>query len=140
MVTSDIIALAVLVTIIIGGFWAVYTMGTKAKDKHQDERHAATAKAVDEADQKTQETRKVLFKRVDDMQKEINTLQTELAKTTGLLEGHLKAMHEDAHIDRTVKQLEDRIEKRLEGISAQMEGQTQLLHQLLAARAPLGNS
>jgi len=101
---------------------------------------AAAAKAVDEADQKTQETRKVLFKRVDDMQKEINTLQTELAKTTGLLEGHLKAMHEDAHIDRTVKQLEDRIEKRLEGISAQMEGQTQLLHQLLAARAPLGNS
>jgi len=133
MSPEGIITLVVgAVIAIVGGFWTVFTLASNAKDKHQDERHAAAIKASEETEQKTVETRKVLFKKIEDMQREINTLQTEQAKTQGLLDGHLKAMHEDAHIDRAVTQLEGRIEKRLEVISSQMESQTQLLHKLLA--------
>jgi hypothetical protein len=97
---SEILAIVIpSLLAIAGALWGVFRIALGNQEKHQDERHAATQKALDEAnaafDEKTTGTKKAIWDRLDEVAKEISGIKIAQAA----LLGRLDAMPTDSEVD-----------------------------------------
>jgi len=129
---------------IIGGFWGIFGLAMRNREKHQDERHAATQKAIDEsnteADHKTTETKKELWSQINRLKDEVRDLQVTNAKLEKAMEavptnksleplktavaemsGKVAALPTMEYWDSATARIETRIEKRIDSLSEKID-------------------